>query len=300
MRAEFKKDYEPYQTMGPLCGIFDQRAAEKLNHHADTCGFDAISVGGVLAWLMECLAQGTLSAAELGVKGRPVFSPEDFRLDTDSMTNAELGIELLDSMVQRRGILDLAEGARKLARRVARDKGREVLDTLVVAAFARKGWMVPNQYWTPGVLSPMAIVGKYYMYYNNDFVPPRVLGRMNAERFRMELILDNLGMCRFHRQWAEEMLPEIVGELYGKKAEFLKKIAVTASRINSRNASVFWEPARNLDYVHTFLKRLREVEGAVRSELQEWLDRFEKDKHEAAFNFWYEIHQGIHESLQEV
>ena len=39
MNGEFKKDYEPYQTMGPLCGIFDQRAAEKLNHHADTLGF---------------------------------------------------------------------------------------------------------------------------------------------------------------------------------------------------------------------------------------------------------------------
>jgi glyceraldehyde-3-phosphate dehydrogenase (ferredoxin) len=46
MRGEFKKDYEPYQTMGPLCGIFDQRAAERLNHQADMYGFDAISVGG--------------------------------------------------------------------------------------------------------------------------------------------------------------------------------------------------------------------------------------------------------------
>ena len=43
MREEYKKDYEPYQTMGPLCGIFDQRAAEKLNHRCDTLGFDAIS-----------------------------------------------------------------------------------------------------------------------------------------------------------------------------------------------------------------------------------------------------------------
>ena len=51
LHGEFKKDYEPYQTMGPLCGIFDQRAAERLNHHADALGFDAISVGGVLAWL---------------------------------------------------------------------------------------------------------------------------------------------------------------------------------------------------------------------------------------------------------
>jgi hypothetical protein len=60
-RGEYKKDYEPYQTMGPQCGIFDQRAAERLNHHANTLGFDAISVGGVLSWLMECLDQGQLS-----------------------------------------------------------------------------------------------------------------------------------------------------------------------------------------------------------------------------------------------
>jgi glyceraldehyde-3-phosphate dehydrogenase (ferredoxin) len=38
--GDYKKDYEPYQTMGPLCGIFDQRAAEKVNHHADRLGFD--------------------------------------------------------------------------------------------------------------------------------------------------------------------------------------------------------------------------------------------------------------------
>ena len=162
---------------------------------------------------------------------------------------------------QRRGILDLQEGARKFARRLARDKGKPVLDPFVYVPFARKGWMVPNQYWTPGVLSPMPIMGKYYMYYGNDFVPPRTLGRMNAERFREELILDNLGMCRFHRQWAEEMLPEIVGTLFGKKDEFLQTLHVTASRINSRNASMFWESARNADYVHTFLLRHRDVEG---------------------------------------
>jgi glyceraldehyde-3-phosphate dehydrogenase (ferredoxin) len=43
MNNIYKKDYEPYQTLGPLCGIFDQRAAEKLNHHCDAMGFDAIS-----------------------------------------------------------------------------------------------------------------------------------------------------------------------------------------------------------------------------------------------------------------
>lgn len=208
-RDEFKKDYEPYQTMGPLCGIFDQRAAERLNHHADMYGFDAISVGGVLAWLMECLSGGLLTPEELGVKG------------------------------------------------------------------------------------------KYYMYYGSEFMPPRKLGRINAQRFRDELILDNLGMCRFHRLWAEEMLPEVMGSLYGKKQEFLERILATASRINSRNASIFWESDRNVDIVSTFLKRHRDVEGDTDKDLGVWIDRFEKDKTEAALEFWYEVHKGTHEVLRE-
>jgi glyceraldehyde-3-phosphate dehydrogenase (ferredoxin) len=299
MREEFKKDYEPYQTMGPLCGIFDQRAAERLNHHADMLGFDAISVGGVLSWLMECLANGRLRPEELGVTGQPVFTAKDFRVETDSMANAVLGVELLESIVKRRGLLEMEEGARRFARRLARERGKAVLDPFVYIAYARKGWMVPNQYWTPGALSPMAIMGKYYMYYGNEFMPPRKLGRINAQRFRDELILDNLGMCRFHRLWAEEMLPEVMGTLYEQKEEFLRRLSVTASRINSRNASVFWESERSADLVLTFLTRQRDVEGNTDKELIGWIDRFAQDKNEAALSFWYEVHKGIHESLRE-
>ena len=72
-RDEFKKDYEPYQTMGPLCGIFDQRAAERLNHHADMYGFDGISAGGVLSWLLDCLDQGLVEPEELGVSRQAGF-----------------------------------------------------------------------------------------------------------------------------------------------------------------------------------------------------------------------------------
>src|SRR5574341_6548 len=298
-RDEFKKDYEPYQTMGPLCGIFDQRAAERLNHHADMYGFDAISVGGVLAWLMECLSRGLVTPEELGVKRTPVFSRDGFGVERDSKENAELGVELLDAIVARRGALNLEEGARKLARHLAREKGKAVLDPFVYTAFARKGWMVPNQYWTPGALSPMPIMGKYYMYYGNEFMPPRKLGRINARRFRDELILDNLGMCRFHRLWAEEMLPEVIGSLYGKKQEFLERIQATTSRINSRNASIFWESERNADIVSTFLKRHRDVEGDTDKDLDAWIERFEKDKTEAALDFWYEVHKGTHEILRE-
>ena len=216
-----------------------------------------------------------------------------------TLHNAEIGIGLLDAIIGQRGLLDLSQGARKLARRLARTHGQKVLDGFLYTAYARKGWMVPNQYWTPGVLSPMTIMGKYYMYYGNEFIPPRELGRKNAERMTKELVLDNLGFCRFHRGWAEEMMPDVVGSLVDMKEEFLASIEITASRISSRNSSVFWESERNVDYVHTFLKRERDVEGNTDPELLKWLDAFQKDRREASLSYWYEMHKGVHESLRE-
>ncbi len=299
LRDKYKKDYEPYQTMGPLVGVFDQRAAERLNRHADVYGFDAISVGGVLAWMMDCLDTGVLTPEELGVKERPVFQMESFDVVADSAHNADLGIELLDSIILRRGIVDLRKGTRKFARHLARSKGRAALDTFVYTAQGRNGWMVPNQYWTPGVMAPMAVMGKYYNYYGSDFMPPRSLGRISAGLMRNELMLDNTGFCRFHRAWAEEMIPSIIDSLYGLKDKLLHELAITVNRINSRNASNLWESQRSIDYVATFLKRKRDVEGEDRAELESWIKQFDADSREAAIAFWSEIHKGVMESLLE-
>lgn len=299
MNGHFKKDYEPYQTLGPLCGIFDQRAAEMVNRRADSYGFDAISIGGVVAWLMECIDEGLLTPEECGITNRPVFEPEGFDVINDSMHNARIAIGILDAIIHRRGVLDLSEGARKFGRRLSRKKGVPLLDRFIYNAFGRGGWMVPNQYWTPGVISPMAIMGKYYMYYGDDFLPPRELGRRDAERFKKELILDNMGICRFHRAWAEEMVPEIMETLYGKGKDYIEKVAITATRINSRNASVYWESQRNIDFLYQFLKKKRDIEGSKDEELIKWLDAFDEDRNEAALSFWYEIHKGITESLKE-
>jgi len=296
LRDEYKKDFEPYQTMGPLCGVFDQRAAELLNGAADAAGFDAISVGGVLAWLMECLLEGELTPEELGVTSLPRWDAATFDAAADSRHNAELGVELIGSILS--GRVDLSEGPRKWGRRVAREKGKRVLDRFVCLASGRRGWMVPNQYWTPGALAPMPMMGKYYMFYGPEFFPPRTLGRVSADRMLAELAIDDLGVCRFHRGWAEEMLPEIVGSVYGLKDEYLRAIAVTASRINSRNASVFWESERAVDFVASYLARRRDVEKDADPDLARWAEAFEKDRREAALSFWYEMRKGIDESLR--
>jgi len=273
MNGEFKKDYEPYQTMGPLCGIFDQRAAEKLNHYCDAMGFDAISGGGVLAWLMELLLDGTLTVEELGVSRTPRWEVAGFDVVADSMHNADLGCELIDSILGRRGILDFGEGIRKWSRTHSAGRKKPLHDCLVYLAFSRGGWMVPNQYWVAGALAPMTVMGKYYMVYSNDFIPPRELGRKCAQRLKQELILDNLGMCRFHRGWAEELLPEVMGSLYDSKDQFLHSVNVLASRLNSRNCPNFWESERTIDFVHTFLKRKLEVDRDPHPELACWIEK---------------------------
>ena len=298
MRGEFKKDYEPYQTMGPLSGIFDQRAAEQLNHHADMYGLDGISGGGLVAWLMECLYKGYLTKEEVGVSKLPIFDLKDFDVVETSKHNSEVGIEILDAIVEKRGIIDFSTSSpRKFARDMSRTKGQGILDSLVIVGYARDGWMVPNQYWVPGALSPMPIMGKYYMHYKSEFIPPRELGKKDAERLKGEFILDNMGICRFHRNWAEEMMPEVIGSLYGMENEYIDRINKLCHRIGSRNSSTFWESERNFDFLNSFLIREHEIEGNNSKELLKWIDFFKKDKREAALEFWYETHKGIQETI---
>lgn len=299
LRDEYKKDFEPYQSLGPLCGIFDQRAAELLNKAGDTAGFDAISLGGVLAWLMDCLDTGDLTPAELGVSDKPRWDMEQFDVAADSLHNARLGCELVDTILKKRGTLDLQEGPRKWARRVRRCGGKRILDSFVHIANGRKGWMVPNQYWTPGTLAPMAIMGKYYMHYGPEFLPPRALGRKCAERLKGELIMDNGGVCRFHRAWAEEMLPAAIESVYGCGEAYLASVSVAASRINSRNASVFWESERNVEFVRTFLERALEVDRDDDPELARWVAAFRQNPAQAALDYWFEVRKGIDESLRD-
>jgi len=298
MRGPFKKDYEPYQAMGPLCGVFDQRAAEKLNRHADAAGFDAIQVGGVIAWIMDLLDEGLLAPQDLGLPAGPVFQAGRFRPVEDSMHNAELGCRIVDLLLQPERFISFEKGAREAAKKLGRFLDPAYIDRLVCVAFGDRGWMVPNQYWVPGMFSPMPIMGKYYEYYGDDFVPPRSLGRLNAERMVRELMLDNCGMCRFHREWAEEILEDIFNRHYGLSVDFYEHHLNLARRINNRNASVFWESERVVDVVAGFLRRKKQ-DGADRPELDEWLARFEQDKWEAARDFWYEIRKGVDEVLSD-
>jgi glyceraldehyde-3-phosphate dehydrogenase (ferredoxin) len=301
MRGPYKKDYEPYQAFGPLCGVYDQRCAEELVGFADGYGFDAIQAGGVVAWLMELVAGGVVEPSSWKLPHAPKFDLEGFRVVEDSRRNADVAIAILRGIVAREGDLDLLDGARAAARRLGERTGRthDVLDPLVVNCASERGWMVPNQYWVPGMFSPMSVMGKYYEHYGDDYVPPRTLGRMNADRMAAELMLDNMGFCRFHREWAEEMAPEIMRDFWKVDTDIAAHHRRLAHRIHVRNTGMPHESGRVAELMHGFLRRKAEEKGGDRPELTEWLARFDADPREAARSFWYEVRRGVDEGFEE-
>ncbi len=294
--GEYKKDYEPYQTMGPLIGVFDQRVAERVNHRADALGFDGIQIGGVLAWAMECLEAGLMDVDGLGLPAgtprKPVFSPERFDPVADSEHNGQLALALLDKCAEPGHLL--AKGMRA----AAAELGPAARDRAVYLANGDEGWMVPNQYWVPGMFAPQSVMGKYFTYYKFDYLPPRKLGRKCAERMVAEVTTDNAGMCRFHRGWSEKLWAEIVQGHFGVEVDYPGQHEDLARRIHAQGQPVYWESARVEQILHEYLRAVRE-DSPDDADLGEWLWRFGQDRPAAARDYWEEIRAGIAERFEQ-
>jgi glyceraldehyde-3-phosphate dehydrogenase (ferredoxin) len=95
------------------------------------------------------------------------------------------------------------------------------------------------------------------------------------------------------------MLPDVMDSLYDCKERYLRSIEILATRINSGNTPVFWDSQRNIDFIHSFLKRKKEVDKITDPRLDQWLEKFNQDPLEAAREFWYQTLMGIDESLRE-
>jgi glyceraldehyde-3-phosphate dehydrogenase (ferredoxin) len=116
--------------------------------------------------------------------------------------------------------------------------------------------MVPNQYWVPGMGSPMPIMGKYYVFYGGGYTTPNELGRKNVERMVYELINDNCGVCRFHRQWSEPLLEIMINDRFGLNLDFKAHHYKMAQEINEheRGKSIPWETERMAELFFNYLE----------------------------------------------
>jgi len=264
LHGKYKKDYEPYHALGPQVGVFDQRAAELLNDHADAMGMDAIQVGGTLAWIMECVADDLFPAETYGFPPKAEMKFQQFTADVkefdlvnDSMRNAQYAIKLINTILFDERAALFREGIRPAAYALDQLYPETLpMERAVFLSHGEKGHMVPNQYWVPGMGSPMPIMGKYYVFYGGGFTTPADLGRKNVDRMVYELINDNCGVCRFHRQWSEPLSNIIINDRFGLDIDFKAFHFKMAKEINEHEQGkcVPWETKRMFELFFNYLE----------------------------------------------
>jgi glyceraldehyde-3-phosphate dehydrogenase (ferredoxin) len=324
----FKKDYEPYEALGPQCGVFDQRAAERLNKFVDAMGLDSIQTGGTVAWIMELIADGLLPPADFGLPAErprfPTLTPAPsptrregatplsllgrgaggegraFDIINDSSHNADYAIAVVKMILFTEQGAPFRRGIRAAAKWLDAKYGLHSLNRAVFTAHGQEGCMVPNQYWAPGMFAPMPLMGKYFSYYENRFLPSRALGRKNVERFVYELYSENSGSCRFHRRWVEDIVDEIILSHFELNFDYWRDNFNLAKAIHEHQSaqSIFWESERVVDIVHGFLEKW-ERDGLREPELLDWIARFRADKWKAARDFWQAMYDGMAEAFAE-
>jgi len=302
----YKKDYEPYQALGPQCGIFDQRAAEELNHFVDAMAMDAIQAGGLAAWIMELVRDGLIQPEEFGFppasEMRFGFASDTatFDLELDSRRNADYAYQVLFALlfdarcaIFRRG---MRAAAAALDERQGRtDHGTRITDRAVYIAHGERGCMAPNQYWVPGMFSPMPMMGKYFVHYGLDFLPPRALGKKCVERMVYELFNENSGVCRFHRKWSEVIVDDIISAHYRFPVDYKAHQFELAQQIYALEgaAAMPWEAERTIDLIWRYLEVTGSESDFKDGELRAWVERFRADKWGAARAYWDEVAAGI-------
>lgn len=260
-----KVDYESFHAVGPFIGNYIFEEAVPLIDAIDKLGLDAIEMGHVIAWLFDAVHHGLLKPEEVGLSQAPAFDPLSFKPEVDSRINAKLAMDLIQNFVNRATeVLTIVAqwGIRRAARELERrfkDRVRQVgvrfRDLAVYVAYGTEGYMTPNFYWAPGLVAPMYVQGRYWTNYNPTFMPPEDFAKSSYERAVAESLIDNAGICRFHRGWAEPVLEDLY-KLVGLELPkgLYREIAYYARLAGAEPMP--WESQRARDVVATMAREL--------------------------------------------
>ena len=285
-----KVDYEPFQGMGPLIGVLDLGRAARLVELADSLGIDAIEAGHLVAWVFDVLQKRLLHPSEAGLAAAPNLDPLTLDPAADSERNAALAEALLRDIAYARGPLGgvIAErGLRGAARAVEEEHGTgpgglAPRDLAVYAAFGADGYMTPNYYWSPGMVAPLYVLGRYWTNYAPTFMEPEDYAEHSLKRAVWEYALDNAGVCRFHRGWAEALLPRLYSEAVGvDPAEHAARMyaEIEGYQESAGAEPVPWESRKTVDLVASIAAEVGSTEWAKRiasspDAAREWWTRF--------------------------
>ncbi len=297
-----KVDYEPFNALGPLIGIVRFEDSVEVVDLADELGLDAIEVGHIVSWLFDLVSKGLLEPEELGLDTRPLFDPS-FYTPSSSTTNARLAKALVKGLVEgtnnvlkliaENGIRGAAKALdEKYGDRVSR-VGLRFEDLAVYTPMGDRGYMTPNLYWTPGMLAPLFMLGRYWTDYNPTFTEPEDYAKSSLGRAINEYLIDNAGICRFHRGWAEAALGDMYRDLLGIDVN-LREHALRAYRRIAEYSMLakaeprMWEGRKPRDIVFM-------LAGEVGSE--EWASRFARDPVKSALEWWTRFYGEVSRTL---
>jgi glyceraldehyde-3-phosphate dehydrogenase (ferredoxin) len=217
-----------------------------------------------------------------------------FDIVADSLKNANYAINVVSAILFEPKAEWFRHSIRVAAKEIDKRYDIRSIDRAVFIGHGDEGCMVPNQYWVPGMLSPMPMMGKYFVHYGVEFLAPEALGRKNVERMTYELFNENSGICRFHRKWSETITDEILRAHYdGLDVNYKAHQFQLAHEIYERESPkiVYWESERVIDMVMGYLVQW-ESDGLRTPDLVEWLARSREDKKAAAKAYWETVSDG--------
>jgi glyceraldehyde-3-phosphate dehydrogenase (ferredoxin) len=302
-KNKFKSDYEPYNGLGPFIGVFHIHEAEKVVELADAYGIDAIELGYIIGFILEAVSRGLLKPEDVGISGVPEFEPSSLS-EKSSMVNSKLAIELVEHLafgtnpivrlIGERGLRDAARILNILYNERCNTLGVKFSDLLVYAPFGDRGHIGPNYYWTPGLVAPLYILGKYWTFYSGIFIEPEDFAIKCFERAVYELLIENAGFCRFHRGWAEKLLPILMERFFNiekplDRAKNIYKLIVKYQKLAGAYPTP-WDSSRIID----FMAKAAEEYGNTR-----WTKLFKENAEKAAMEWWNRFYNMLEKLLKE-
>jgi glyceraldehyde-3-phosphate dehydrogenase (ferredoxin) len=298
-----KVDYEPFHAMGPLIGVFKLDYTVKLVEHVDYLGVDAIEAGHAIAWLMDLASRGKLEPEKIGAGSRPVMSPEEYD-PTYSEAHARIAEMLLlaayhpnppeASRILAPGRLVGRMGIRASAAELEEEGVERARDEAVYAAFGPSRWyMTPNLYWSPGMVAPLYVLGRYWTNYSPTFQEPEDYARTSLKRAALEYAIDNAGFCRFHRGWFEKVIDKAYQAL-GVEEDPVKHALrmyrlIADYRKRAGAPPVPWESRKTMDLVATIAAEMR---------VSPWAKRMAESP-EASLEWWRRFHREVERLLEQ-
>jgi glyceraldehyde-3-phosphate dehydrogenase (ferredoxin) len=300
-KEKYKSDYEPYNGLGPFIGIFDIHDAERVVELADAYGLDAIELGHIIGFLFEAVYRGLLRPEEIGISGVPQLDHGKINLES-SAWNSKLAVELVEKLafpvnpllrlVAERGVRDAAKILDVLYSDRVASRGVKFSDLPIYAVYGDRGHISPNYYWTPGLIAPLYILGKYWTLYSGVFMEPEDYAVKSLERAFYELMIENMAMCRFHRGWAEKTIPLILERYYGvrnmlERAKKTYKLIAKYQELAGASPKI-WDSKRIVE----FMAKAAEEYGD-----NKWSELFKKDMYAAAEEWWTRFYRKVQEIL---